>query len=59
MRRRSGKVHEVATCRDCDFRQGNYKNAMALGAQHAQRTGHTVDCEQGIAVTYNPKSETS
>lgn len=52
--RRSGVVHAVAECRTCDVTWENYKNALACGAAHAKRTGHTVRCEQAIAVTYNP-----
>lgn len=51
----SGKVHEVANCADCDWHNGNYKNALATAARHAKATGHTVNIEQGISITYNPK----
>lgn len=54
MNRRSGVVHAVAECKTCGWSTEHYKNALANGAQHAQRTGHTVDVEQCIAVTYNP-----
>jgi len=56
MRRRSGVVHAMAECEDCGWTTEFYKNALANGAQHARRTGHTVHVEQAIAVTYNPKA---
>jgi hypothetical protein len=57
--RRSGVVHAQAECRDCDWGTACYTNALANAAQHAERTGHQVDVEQCIAVTYNPKATTS
>jgi hypothetical protein len=58
MNRRSGVLDASARCEDCEFETDYYKNALANGAQHAQRTGHTVQCEQTIAVTYNAKATT-
>lgn len=55
MKRRSGVVHAEGRCEDCGQEFTHYKNALALSAQHAARTGHTVTCEQSLAVTYNPK----
>lgn len=58
MRRRSGLVHALAECRDCPWTTDYYKNALANGAQHAQRTGHHVQIEQCIVVSYNhPESD--
>lgn len=57
MNRRSGVVHAQAECEDCGWQTGYYKNALANGAQHARRTGHTVRCEQAISVTYNDKRD--
>lgn len=56
MNRKSGVIHAIGTCDDCGQTFDHYKNALALSAQHAQRTGHTVHVEQCIAVTYNPKA---
>lgn len=55
MNKRSGVVHATAECDDCGWSTGYYKNALANGAQHAQRTGHTVRWEQALAGIYNPK----
>ncbi len=55
MERRSGVIHAVGECRDCGKIYDHYKNAVALSAKHAKNTGHTVDCEQLISITYNPK----
>lgn len=55
MKRRSGVVHAQAVCEDCGWETDYYKNALANGAQHAKRTGHTVQVEQAIVVQYNPK----
>ena len=49
----SGVVHALAECDECDFEAGNHKNALALGNQHARRSGHQVHVEQCISVTYN------
>lgn len=55
MQRKSGVIHAQGQCRDCGMEFTNYKNALANGARHAQATGHEVDVEQCVAVTYNPK----
>lgn len=55
MRRRSGIIEAHGACKDCDATFTHYRNAMALAAQHAQRTGHTTWCDQTISVEYNPK----
>jgi hypothetical protein len=52
MNRRSGVVHAIGECKDCGATFDNYKNAMALSAQHARRYGHTVHVEQCITVMY-------
>lgn len=54
MNRRSGVIHALASCDDCGWENGNYKNALATAARHAQASGHTVHCEQAISVVYNP-----
>lgn len=53
--RRSGVVHAQGICTDCGQEFDHWKNALALSAQHARRTGHEVKCEQAVVVTYNPK----
>jgi hypothetical protein len=53
---KSGKVDERAWCLDCDWQAKNWKNALATAARHAKATGHTVECEQGISIVYNPKT---
>lgn len=55
--RYSGVVHAQAECEDCDWTASERKNALANGSLHARRTGHTVQCEQVTAVTYNKKEE--
>jgi hypothetical protein len=44
----------MGECRNCGATFDNYKNALALSAKHAKRTGHTVTVEQCISVVYNP-----
>lgn len=53
--RYSGVLDAFAECDECEFEASNRKNALALGSQHARRTGHQVRCEQSIGVTYNRK----
>jgi hypothetical protein len=53
--RHSGVLDAEATCDECDFTAYNRKNALALGSQHARRTGHQVRCQSIIGVTYNRK----
>jgi hypothetical protein len=42
----------MAECQDCGWQGSNYKNALALAAQHHDRTGHTVLWEQLISGVY-------
>lgn len=51
----SGVFDAVAKCDECDALYDNRKNAVALGNQHARRTGHQVHWEQTIGGTYNRK----
>lgn len=46
------KVHAIARCQNCGVEFNNYKNAQALAAKHAQKYGHTVTGEVGLAFTY-------
>ena len=55
MEKDTGVIGSMAICEDCDWKNENYKNALATGARHAKSTGHTVNCEQVVSVTYNPK----
>ena len=50
--RYSGVIHAGARCEDCAWRTDFYKNALANGARHHYATGHTVNVEQAISVTY-------
>lgn len=49
---RSGLIHAIAECEDCEFHVGS-KNAMGLAAQHAEANPtHTVHCETGHSYTW-------
>lgn len=52
-------VHAVAECEDCGWSYCNHKNALAIGAKHAYKTGHMVQVELGSYVTYKPKTKES
>ncbi len=56
MRRLSYPVHWLAQCIDCE-KVWTAKNAVAVGARHANASGHEVRCEVMINTTFNPKSE--
>ena len=51
--RYSGVVHGFGECHNCGATFDNYKNALALSAQHAKKYDHHVTCEQAISVSYN------
>lgn len=54
---RSGLVHAIAHCDDCDFEVGK-KNAVGLAAQHAAANpDHTVHAETGSSMTWNPRDD--
>lgn len=55
MKKRTGVVHRIATCMDCDKIYTWYKTAHANGRRHAEKTGHTVNVEVGTSIIYNPK----
>ena len=57
MDRRSGVVHAIGGCRNCEAEFTNWKNALALAAKHAKATGHTTWAEQCISVEYGPRTE--
>lgn len=49
-----GVVHAHFECQDCRWTTESYKNAQAIAALHAKRTGHTVQGELGYSCTYGP-----
>lgn len=53
MKKKIGVVHAIAKCDDCGREFMGYKNAQALAAQHAKIYKHKVQCEVGIAITYD------
>jgi hypothetical protein len=53
--RYSGVLEAAAECDECEWLTESRKNALALGSQHARRTGHQVTCTQTISVRYNRK----
>lgn len=50
--KRSGLLAVFARCVTCGW-ESEAKNAAGNAAQHAERTGHQVQVEQTIGVTYN------
>jgi len=56
MKRTSGIVHGMAECKDCGWRNENYKNAQATGAIHAKKHKHRVEVEVGYSHVYDGKS---
>ena len=53
MKKRIGVVHAMVQCQTCGKEFSNYKNAQALGAQHAKRYGHVVKGEIALGFTYD------
>lgn len=51
----SGILDADAECQDCSWVTYSRKNALANGAQHCDRTGHRVVCQQIVGVTYMPE----
>lgn len=52
-----GVIHALVKCDDCDWETQSYKNAQAIAKIHAQKHGHKVYGELGIAFTYNGREE--
>lgn len=51
-----GTTHILAECRNCPWRNDNYKTAVDAARRHAESTGHTVAVERAQNWAYNPKS---
>ena len=45
-------IHELASCQDCDWEEGNLLKARKAAYDHAKRTGHRVTCEVGRVFKY-------
>lgn len=50
-RTKPGLVHCVAQCKDCDWKEESYRIAARYAANHARKTGHTVNVDQGYVYT--------
>lgn len=48
-----GVVHGVARCLDCEWETSSYKNAQAISKIHANKHGHRVEGELGVAFSYD------
>jgi len=53
MKKKIGVVHAIAWCETCGKEFTYYKNAQALGAQHAKKYGHLVRGEVGLSFEYD------
>lgn len=51
---KSGCIVQHAFCQVCDWQYENQKNALALGALHAKRTGHAVNVDIYNSVRFEP-----
>lgn len=54
--RKSGLLAAFARCPECGW-ESEARNAVGNAAQHAARTGHTVQAEQTIATIFNPEDK--
>jgi len=52
-----GVIHGIVKCLDCDWETSSYKNAQAIGKIHADKHGHKVEGELGIAIMYDGRDE--
>ena len=46
------KIHAIGWCETCGKEFTNWKNAQAVGAQHARKYNHVVRGEVGFAFEY-------
>lgn len=46
-------VHAIVKCLDCNWETESYKNAQAIAYTHADKHGHKVEGELGIAIMYD------
>lgn len=53
MKGRRWKTHIIFDCCDCDKRWENYLTAQQVAKKHAEKYGHNVRGEIGIAVYYD------
>lgn len=53
MKRYYNIVHAIVECQDCDWKTISYKNAQAIAKIHAEKHGHKVSGELGIAFGYD------
>ena len=49
-------VHAVVHCDDCAWETFSYKNAQAIAKIHAEKHGHKIQGELGIAFGYDGRS---
>lgn len=58
---RAGVIHAIAGCYVCHGHESHWdsKNALALAAQHHDRTGHPTWAEQCISVKYGHPADGS
>ena len=52
-----GVIHAYVRCLDCGWESSSYKNAQAIAKIHAEKHGHRVEGELGIAFSYNGRKE--
>lgn len=50
-------IHFMAECSECDWETEDYINGQRLASEHARKTGHHVEAEEGYAVKYGEKKE--
>jgi len=46
-------IHAIAICKDCGWRNEQYKNAQATAAIHARKYEHKVHVEAGLTGIYD------
>ena len=53
MKKSTWRVSGIANCDDCDWHYENYKNAQAVGANHAKHHHHKVRVETALVSVYD------
>jgi len=53
MKKNTWRVGGLASCDDCSWEYENYKNAQAVGANHAKHNNHQVRVETTLVSLYN------
>jgi len=51
-----GKLHCIAHCKDCDWKDEHYMEAAAEANKHTKETGHVVSVENGNHYSVHPKN---